>query len=235
MRGGGGTVCVSPFYGQCRVVRCCRAAWRSCARGWASRCPAPRRAFQQLSTKASSCSKQTASAGTQLCIGSAPATTPGRPSRIFGQRCSAASAPSTRRRWLQQLCFFGPSGCLTPRSPQTSSAASVTMAAALWVCAPAHTGSAVLAKPLELGKDGIGSSSGDSSGVSTEGAGGIRVVFFLLLYCCAHVCVNTIPCFLNTCVPCELYVFYLRANNRQTRTCTRPERSGARRAHLSRG
>ena len=98
---------------------------------------------------------------------------------------------------------------------------------ALWVCAPAHTGSAVLAKPLELGKDGIDSSSGDSSGVSTEGAGGIRVVFFLLLYCCAHVCVNTIPCFLNTRVPCELYVFYLRANNRQTRTCTRPERSGA--------
>ena len=49
----------------------------------------------------------------------------------------------------------------------------------LRVCAPAHTGSAVLAKPLERCKDGIGSSSGDSSGVSTDGAGGIRVVFSL--------------------------------------------------------
>ena len=56
----------------------------------------------------------------------------------------------------------------------------------LRVCAPAHTGSAILAKPLELSKDGMGSSSGDNSGVSADGAGGIRVAFFVIV-CRAHV------------------------------------------------
>ena len=56
----------------------------------------------------------------------------------------------------------------------------------LRVCAPTHTRSTILAKPIERSKDGIGN--GSSSG-SADGAGGARTAFFVFVLLCA--CVAT--------------------------------------------
>ena len=56
----------------------------------------------------------------------------------------------------------------------------------LRVCAPTHPRSTILAKPLEHGKDGIGSGSSSGSSGSADGAGGARTALFVFS-CCALV------------------------------------------------
>ena len=51
---------------------------------------------------------------------------------------------------------------------------------------PTHPGSTILANPLELGKDGIGSGSSSGSSGSADGATGARAAF-LVFACCALV------------------------------------------------
>ena len=60
---------------------------------------------------------------------------------------------------------------------------------ALRVCAPTHTRSTILSKPLERSKDGIGSGSSSGSSGSADGAGGARTALFVFVMLCA--CVAT--------------------------------------------
>ena len=60
---------------------------------------------------------------------------------------------------------------------------------ALRVCAPTHTRSTILVKPIERSKDGIGSGSSSGSSGSADGAGGARTAFFVFVMLCA--CVAT--------------------------------------------